>query len=167
MKNLLITLLLPLSCLAQTDSLSDFYSKDNKMYWMQSYEAIGKDSPTLKQELIEQLEELDGIEILNSSNPDVIRGRMKGVLFNVKQYIIGEMRVTTDAEFRITLKYEGYEVKASSIFINMATGAIAGNTRNSFESLNLKNDGRIHKAQKRSLENWSSFFSGIFKLKTQ
>jgi hypothetical protein len=167
MKKILLCLLFPLSVAAQTDSLVNFYAKDKKMTWEQKYEALGKDAPTIKQILLEQLESMDGIEIFNSSNPDIIRGRMRDVVFNIKQYIISEVRVTTDAEFRITTKFEGYEVRLSSMYMNLITGRIAGNTHQTFESLNMKNNGKIIKSQKKALVNWGNFYAQLFKMKPE
>lgn len=171
MKKILLCLLLPLGVFAQRDSLVNFYAQDSKMTWELKYKVLGKDASTIKQQLIEQLEGVDGIEILNNSNPDLIRGRIRGIVETQKKVMMQNYQVTCDSEFRIMTKHEGYEVKLSSIFSiiksqsSLGGGGVAN--KESFEQTMLKRDGRIRQDQKKALERWNGLFLEIFKLKTE
>lgn len=152
MKTLLL-LLLSTVCFAQLDSSFNFKPKDNKLSWQFSKEMPQKDAPTIKEQLIAYLEELDGVEILNSSNLDIIRGKFNGYVLSKKQMLFfSEYKSVLDAEFRIYLKYEGYDVKMSSISVNKAP----------IEQYNLKSDGKIRASSAPMFKQYDGIFSSIF-----
>lgn len=137
MKKLLYFILLVMPLISNAQSDFNFLIENGKIIWKMD-SVLVKSDIDIKSRFTEKLESLDGIEIINSSNPNMIRARMKNFNLGEKQLLLGAITEYVNGEIRIEIN-QGccYKVKLSSL------ERVRGGTSYTFETQILKKKGTV------------------------
>ena len=147
-----------------TDSLGSFYSFGYKIVW----KAYFNMADVTKQVIYEKLEETNGIVILNTTNPNLIRAKIDNVIMAQSRLLLADNKAYISGMARITISSSGYSVEVSDMTMTAENRFTSTNPNDknyaySFESLYLKNrSGTFNNIKPERMKPMDDFFEKLF-----